>query len=289
MIEFFKYSLSTFKCLLATLLFFLYFTALVIPLNATTRYSEGTLLKGSFAEVFLVTADEKLSWVPNEATFNSLGFSWPLIITVEDDVLYEYQFGESLAAISVEPTLPTVVETEKRVREYFADIPIMIDIAKCESRFRQYNNDGTPLVGYGLYTGIFQIDKNIHGEYAKSLGMDVETLEGNLAYAKYLYEAQGIRPWPTCAVLASPIKSNLKLGDKGTEVKALQKILNKNGFIIASSGVGSPGQETDYFGILTKQAIQRFQCAKNIVCLGDENTTGYGLVGQKTRTALNSL
>ncbi|MBI5306453.1 peptidoglycan-binding protein [Candidatus Wolfebacteria bacterium] len=46
---------------------------------------------------------------------------------------------------------------------------------------------------------------------------------------------------------------------------------------------------TGYFGVLTKQAVQRFQSKNNIVYSGDENTTGYGLVGPKTRKKLNEF
>ena len=167
----------------------------------------------------------------------------------------------------------------------------MIGIAKCESSFRQFNDDGTPLVGHGRYIGVFQIDENIHADYAKSLGMDIYTVSGNLAYAKRLYEQLGAKPWPTCAVKAAPagaLTKDLNLGDSDSQVKILQQRLNKLGFKIAESGSGSPGNETEYFGALTREAVKRFQCAKNIVCSGSESTTGYGQVGPKTRAVLNA-
>jgi hypothetical protein len=34
------------------------------------------------------------------------------------------------------------VTVEEYVKNYFSDIPIMIEIAKCESRFRQHDQDG---------------------------------------------------------------------------------------------------------------------------------------------------
>lgn len=57
---------------------------------------------------------------------------------------------------------------------------------------------------------------------------------------------------------------NLSLGMTGEDVKTLQKFLNANGFIIASTGPGSIGNETTMFGSLTKKALTRYQIAKNI-------------------------
>jgi len=57
---------------------------------------------------------------------------------------------------------------------------------------------------------------------------------------------------------------NEKLGARGAEVLQIQKFLNNNGFTIAASGAGSPGNETTYFGAATKKAVSAFQTAKGI-------------------------
>ncbi|MEY2664956.1 MAG: hypothetical protein RLZZ480_61 [Candidatus Parcubacteria bacterium] len=95
------------------------------------------------------------------------------------------------------PTIPTKLETEKRVREYFKDIPVMIEIARCESNFRQYTDAGNPLRGgaSGGMVGVFQFFESIHSAGALALGYDITTLEGNLAYARHVYNAQGTTPW----------------------------------------------------------------------------------------------
>lgn len=79
---------------------------------------------------------------------------------------------------------------------------------------------------------------------------------------------------------------NLSPGSRGASVKALQQFLNKNGFTIASSGPGSPGQETDRLGSLTVQAVKKFQEKYNIAKAGQP---GYGVVGPKTRAKINEL
>lgn len=86
---------------------------------------------------------------------------------------------------------------EELVREYFADIPVMIEIARCESQFKHYHTDGTVRKNHqgSSATGLMQIMASIHRKPATALGFDINTPEGNLAYARYLYEDRGLAPW----------------------------------------------------------------------------------------------
>lgn len=61
---------------------------------------------------------------------------------------------------------------------------------------------------------------------------------------------------------------DLEVGSSGEEVRCLQKFLNDNGFKVASSGVGSPGNETNLYGSLTAAAVKRWQSAKNLTASG---------------------
>ena len=79
----------------------------------------------------------------------------------------------------------------------------------------------------------------------------------------------------------------LDAGTSGADVAELQKFLNDIGFSVATSGPGSPGQETDFFGPLTQEAIKDFQCSTGIVCSGDPETTGFGRVGPLTLDMLS--
>lgn len=182
-------------------------------------------------------------------------------------------------------------DVEASVRSYFAAAPIMIEIARCESKFRQYDSTGALYGGYGnKMVGIFQIYEDIHGDYARGLGMDITTLDGNLAYAKHLYEREGTQPWISSSSCwgsaANTSNGDLRLGSQGPAVKELQEQLNRAGFTVSLDGPGSPGNETEMFGSLTRAALRKFQCAQNIACSGDEFSTGYGLAGEKTRSAL---
>lgn len=81
----------------------------------------------------------------------------------------------------------------------------------------------------------------------------------------------------------------LKMGDKGEDVKRLQQYLNQRGFLIATSGAGSPGHETTLFGAGTKAALIKFQEANSDIILKPFGLTqGTGIMGEATRNLMNS-
>jgi hypothetical protein len=144
--------------------------------------------------------------------------------------------------------------------------------------------------------GLFQINAPVHKNFAASIGMDIYTVDGNMAYAQYLHRREGTDPWLSSfscwhnatATNAPPggLSQDLYLGVISPEVRALQVMLNAKGYILAETGPGSPGQETDKFGSLTRAAVRKFQCAIMSICSGDEHANGYGMVNAHTRSAL---
>ncbi len=94
-------------------------------------------------------------------------------------------------------TFPTRKQIEQIAKKYFKDDPILVEIARCESQFRQFDVNGNVLKGKVNRgdLGVMQINKYYHAETAKSLGMDLKTVEGNMAYAQYLYDKEGVQPW----------------------------------------------------------------------------------------------
>jgi hypothetical protein len=97
-------------------------------------------------------------------------------------------------------------DTEAAVRSYFSDIPVMVQIARCESTFRHTLADGSVLKGKvdSADTGVMQINLRYHGETAEKLDLDLFDLHDNMAYARNLYERQGTRPWSASAPCWSP-------------------------------------------------------------------------------------
>lgn len=108
---------------------------------------------------------------------------------------------ETPVVVAVAEEKVTSADTEAVVRDYFSDIPVMIEVARCESTFKHNREDGSVLRGVvdSRDTGVMQINLFYHGQTAASLGLDLEDLNDNLAYARALYEREGTRPWSSSA------------------------------------------------------------------------------------------
>lgn len=91
-------------------------------------------------------------------------------------------------------------------------------------------------------------------------------------------------------VTACTFTRNLFMGVSGDDVQCLQRYLNSAGHTVASSGVGSPGNETKYFGSLTKAAAIKWQnanAASVLTPLGLGAGTGYW--GNSSRSHYSAL
>lgn len=87
------------------------------------------------------------------------------------------------------------------------------------------------------------------------------------------------------------VENSLSIGDEGPAVLQLQKALNDvPGILVSTTGPGSPGQETSYFGSKTKIAVEKLQAkyAQDIlVPAGLNSPTGF--FGAQTRQKLVQL
>ena len=86
------------------------------------------------------------------------------------------------------------------------------------------------------------------------------------------------------------LTQNRQLWDEGPDILALQQFLNDHGFTLAQSGPGSPGEETDRFGLLTYAALVKFQDAHAAEILTPVGLTqGSGYFGPLTRAAIAGM
>ncbi len=87
---------------------------------------------------------------------------------------------------------------------------------------------------------------------------------------------------PTTSSNTTIFTRDLTFGSVGTDVIALQRFLNSRGYIISTTGPGSPGNEINVFGSRTQAALARFQASVGI-------TPASGYFGPITRTFVNAL
>lgn len=94
-------------------------------------------------------------------------------------------------------TATSSADIKKITKEYFKNTPVLAEIARCESEYRQFSASGVPLRGVvnSADVGVMQINESYHSARSKELSMDIHTLEGNLDYGALLYKEQGSRPW----------------------------------------------------------------------------------------------
>jgi hypothetical protein len=76
--------------------------------------------------------------------------------------------------------------------------------------------------------------------------------------------------------------NELDYGQTDESIKELQRLLNLLGFTVSNTGPGSLGNETNYYGLLTKEAVTKLQSALNI-------TPPNGRVGPQTLSIINLL
>ena len=115
----------------------------------------------------------------------------PLIIGL---ALLMDSFDTAQAAPAFAPSAQSV---EEYVKAYFSDIPIMTEIAHCESKFRHFGKNGSVLRGAAVKEdiGVMQVNEFYHKKTATKIGLDIYSIEGNVAYARYLFEKEGTTPW----------------------------------------------------------------------------------------------
>src|SRR3989344_1931001 len=94
-------------------------------------------------------------------------------------------------------------------------------------------------------------------------------------------------PAPVAAAVSPVFNGTLSKGTENADVKRLQTLLNSDPDTrVSSSGIGSSGNETNFFGAATENAVKKFQAKYGIVSSGTPATTGYGAVGPATRAKL---
>src|SRR3989338_5592396 len=99
-------------------------------------------------------------------------------------------------------------------------------------------------------------------------------LLGVMVVATLFVGVMAVAPDTTEAASCATFTVTLRQGARNSQVLCLQQMLNEKGFTVASSGAGSPGMETSYFGSLTRAAVEdskllqaSWLTASSVLCL----------------------
>ncbi len=118
---------------------------------------------------------------------------------------------------------------------------------------------------------------------------------GTIEYQKFIADrlaAESVTKAKSATVAPAPIlfTRNLKLGMQGDDVRRLQIFLNNHGYLIAKSGDGSPGHETNRFGSKLKTALIQFQnLYPKEILIPQDLKSGSGNFFGYTRTVINNI
>ena len=87
-------------------------------------------------------------------------------------------------------------DVTQQIRTVFADAPLMVRVAKCESGLVHLKNgemirnrDGSSA------RGVFQVLMRVHQPQMQKMGLNPERTDHYLAYVRYLYDQYGLAPW----------------------------------------------------------------------------------------------
>ena len=119
-----------------------------------------------------------------------------------------------------------------------------------------------------------------HGQSVADLQAQIQSL---LALISSLQaQVSGMGSPSSSGATQCTFTKDLTMGSTGSDVMCLQKYLNSAGHMVASSGAGSPGMESEYFGSRSQAAVSKWQAANGV-------SPAAGYFGSKSRAMYNSL
>ncbi|MBI4093616.1 peptidoglycan-binding protein [Candidatus Kaiserbacteria bacterium] len=93
----------------------------------------------------------------------------------------------------------------------------------------------------------------------------------------------------TSAIYCPSLSQTLSFGSSDPRTVPRSQVTELQKFLSNFYDLNPGDYVTGYFGRLTRDNVRRFQCEKMRICSGDEATTGWGVVGPRTRAKIRAV
>ncbi len=180
-----------------------------------------------------------------------------------------------------------LVESTLRMYHYHSGAWLALDDCTLDAAANAISCDAPNFSTFAIFGTL--IPGQASNSSSRSRGTSVTARVNNLLAVGNEAEAESLKAqWPNlfpqhgvsaAVTVDTGMIRDLELGMTGNDVRSLQVLLNANGYELATAGVGSRGNETDYFGTLTRSAVAAFQRANRIA-------PSAGYFGPITRSAM---
>ncbi len=273
----------------------------IVTIPNTEPTLDGKLIKYPDSPKVYLVENGEMRWIVDAKTFENLGYAWTDIQTVENNIVFN--IGEVITEEnpSYEGELIKYPDSPKVYLVENEEVRWIVDAKTFENLGYDWNDIQTVENNIIFNTGevITEEIPSYEGELIKyNNSVKVYLIQNNLksliineaAFNYYNYKWDAILTIKDSISFADGknivkpqgyiFTRDLEINMQGEDVRELQKYLNNNGFQLTDSSPGSPGNETDLFGSLTRSALIKFQQANNLY-------PAIGHFGSETRTKMN--
>lgn len=225
--------------------------------DLVTNVSDGE--DGYLTDIYITdNGDGKVvfRWVAADIEDNDVILNFEIVL--HDDDTFQFNYGEQLLDLNSDYA---AVGVQDGILSYVA------------SEYNDRNNFNNLNTSYWNYTGE-EPEPESEEEPRRKKGTSVKKRVENLVKMGDTQKAEELKDeWShlfdsttqtTQTQSGETQVRDLELGMEGSDVKLLQQLLNAQGYLLAETGVGSIGNETEYFGTLTQNALIKYQAANNI-------------------------
>lgn len=260
-------------------------SVLLLPSIAFAAFDDVTLTTDVVITIDGINLDISGSSAEVESiTVNAANFTFVLLnggslqVTSSDRrrLITDADSGKYVELITCDSSDSILKHSSTLVRSGSASVTVTITVASdtCSSSSSSSSSSGG---GGGIVSGGFGGGGGGGGSTASTATTQTPTTPAT----------ETATPSSTASSVSPVFNRALLRGTSNSDIKRLQQVLNSDPDTqVAESGVGSSGNETNYFGSLTERAVQKFQAKYGIVSSGTLETTGYGRLGPKTRSKL---